>query len=91
MPWVEKEVKIINRLGLHARAAGCFRRAAAGFESEIKVRRLSMTANAKSLLGLMALEAGQGTSIRIMARGQDAEQAIQTLVKLVENRFGEKE
>ena len=50
-----------------------------------------MTATAKSLLGLMALVAGQGMSIRIMAKGQDADLAVTTLADLVQDRFGEKE
>ena len=91
MAAIEKEVKITNRLGLHARAAGAFRRTAAGFKADIKVSRMNMTANAKSLLGLMALEAAQGTSILIVAEGEDADQAVQTLVDLVESRFGEPE
>lgn len=88
---IEREVRIVNRLGLHARAAGHFRRTAAGFKANIDVIRESMTANAKSLLGLMALEAAQGTSIIIRAKGDDAEQAVAALVSLVAGRFGEKE
>lgn len=91
MPVCEKEVTIVNRLGLHARAAGNFRRTAAGFKAEIKVNRHTMTANAKSLLGLMALEAAQGTTILISAEGDDAEDAIQALADLVADRFGEEE
>jgi phosphocarrier protein HPr len=91
MSWIEKEVTIVNRLGLHARAAGSLRRTAAGFKAEIMIQRLTMTANAKSLLGLMALEAAQGTSVKIMAKGQDADQAVKTLAALIQNRFGEKE
>jgi phosphocarrier protein len=91
MPVIEREVRIVNRLGLHARAAGHFRRTAAGFKANIDVIRESMTANAKSLLGLMALEAAQGTSIIIRAKGDDAEQAVAALVSLVAGRFGEKE
>jgi phosphocarrier protein HPr len=91
MPWIEKEVTIVNRLGIHARAAGNLRRTASRFKSEIVIKRRSMRANAKSLLGLMALEAAQGTSVTIMARGQDADQAVKTLVQLIQDRFGEQE
>lgn len=87
----EKTVQIVNRLGLHARAAGLFRRTAAGFKADIQVVRGEITANAKSLLGLMALEASQGTSIMIRARGADAARAVETLVNLVGDRFGEPE
>jgi len=91
MTVAEIEVTIINRLGLHARAAGHFRRTAASFKSKIEVIRDSMTANAKSLLGLMALEACQGTTLKIVAEGEDAEAAIETLATLVAERFGEDE
>ena len=91
MQSAEKEVKIINRLGLHARAAGHFRRTAASFQAEIEVSRDNMSANAKSLLGLMALEAAQGATIRIRAQGPDADEAVDSLARLVADRFGEKE
>jgi len=61
------------------------------FKANIDVIREGMTANAKSLLGLMALEAAQGTKIVIRAKGEDAEQAVAALVSLVSNRFGESE
>jgi phosphocarrier protein HPr len=89
--WIVTEVTIVNRLGIHARAAGSLRRTAARFKSDIIIKRLSMSANAKSLLGLMALEAAQGTSVTVMAHGHDAEQAVKTLVQLVQDRFGESE
>jgi phosphotransferase system HPr (HPr) family protein len=91
MEEAEKSVIICNRLGLHARAAGLFRRTAAGFKAEIQVVRGEITANAKSLLGLMALEASQGTSLVIRARGSDAVSAVETLCELVCARFGEPE
>ncbi len=88
---VEKEFRIINRLGLHARAAGHFRRTAAAFNCDIEVVKDHITANAKSLLGLMALEAAQGTTIKVVARGEDAEEAVAALEALVSGRFGESE
>ena len=91
MEEVEKNVVICNRLGLHARAAGLFRRTAAGFKSDIQVVRGEITANAKSLLGLMALEASQGTSLIIRARGSDARRAIAALDELIGAKFGEPE
>jgi len=91
MESVEKELTITNRLGLHARAAGHFRRTAAGFQSHIEVVRGTMTANAKSLLGLMALEASQGTVIKVVAKGDDAAQAVEAIEKLVCEKFGEPE
>lgn len=91
MSEVEKEITVVNRLGLHARAAGRFRRTAASFKAHIEVQKDSITANAKSLLGLMALEAAPGTKIKIRAKGPDAQKAIDALAKLVTDRFGEKE
>lgn len=91
MSEVEKEITVVNRLGLHARAAGRFRRTAASFKAHIEVQKDSITANAKSLLGLMALEAAPGTKIKIRAKGPDAQKAIDVLAKLVADRFGEKE
>lgn len=91
MSEVEKEITVVNRLGLHARAAGRFRRTAASFKAHIEVQKDSITANAKSLLGLMALEAAPGTKIKIRAKGPDAQKAIDALAKLVADRFGEKE
>lgn len=87
----EAEVTIINRLGLHARAAGHFRRLAAGFAAEIEVSHGHITANGKSLIGLLALEGSQGIRLKIKAHGPDAEEAVQALADLVSNRFGESE
>ena len=91
MEEAEKNVVICNRLGLHARAAGLFRRTAAGFKADIQVVRGEITANAKSLLGLMALEASQGTRLLVRARGSDARHAVDALDELVRARFGESE
>ncbi len=91
MKSVKKDLKIINKLGLHARAAGQFRHTAAKYDSDIEVTRNNMSVNAKSLLGLMALEAYEGVSIQVIARGEDAEEAVAELDKLVKERFGEKE
>ena len=91
MSVVERQLKIINRLGLHARAAGHFRRVAAGFKADIEVSRDSTTANAKSLLGLMALEAAQGATITVRAKGPDAQAAVDAISRLVAERFGERE
>jgi phosphocarrier protein len=88
---VERTVKIINRLGMHARAAGKFRNLAAQYKSTIKLIKGKMEADAKSILGLMALEASKGTELLIRAWGEDAEQAVAALSRLIEERFGEDE
>jgi len=88
---VERKVKICNRLGMHARAAGKFRNLAAQFNSQIKVVKGNIEADAKSILGLMALEASKGSELILRARGEDAEEAVQALAQLIEERFGEEE
>ncbi len=87
----QKELTIANKLGLHARAAGHFRKTAAEFDSHIEVEKDNVTCDAKSLLGLMALEASKGTTITVHASGKDAHQAVEALENLVNNRFGEEE
>jgi phosphocarrier protein HPr len=88
---IRRKVKIVNRLGLHARAAGKLRNLAANFPCKIDVIKGNITANAKSLLGLMAIEGCKGTEIEIRARGDQAEDAVVALVDLIQNRFGEDE
>ena len=84
-------VKIRNRLGMHARAAGKFRNLAAQYQCQIKVIRGRMEADAKSIMGVMAVGASRGTELLLKAYGEDAEQALQALADLVESRFGEDE
>jgi phosphocarrier protein len=91
MPLVEVEVEIVNLKGMHMKAAGHFRRTAARFKSEISVSRDNMTVSAKSIIGLLGLQASRGASIEIRAEGEDAEEAAAALVKLISDRFGEKE
>jgi phosphocarrier protein HPr len=88
---VERVVKICNRLGLHARAAGKFRNMAAQFKCQIKVIKGRIEADAKSILGLMALEASKGTEIKIRACGEDCDEAVNALSELIADRFGEDE
>jgi phosphocarrier protein len=83
--------QIVNKLGLHARAAAKLTHAASGFQAEIWLSRSGRRVNAKSIMGVMMLAAGQGTSVLIEAEGADAEAALQTLVQLIADRFGEGE
>jgi phosphocarrier protein len=85
------EVEIVNRLGLHARAAAKFVTMASGFEADIRLGRGERQVNGKSIMGVMMLAAGKGTQLEIVAEGDDAEQALAELQKLVEDRFGEDE
>jgi len=85
------ELTIINKLGLHARAAALLRETAQKFKSEIYIIKNNTEVNAKSLLGLIAMGLSRGTIIKISASGPDAEEAIEALKRLVENKFNEKE
>jgi phosphocarrier protein HPr len=86
-----KSVEIINKLGLHARAAAKLTQIAGGFQSEIWLSRSGRRVNAKSIMGVMMLAAGQGTSVLVEAKGDDADNAIAAIAKLVADRFGESE
>lgn len=87
---MEIEVTIRNRQGLHARPAAQFVRTAGKFpECEVTVNRDGMSVNGKSIMGMMMLAAGAGTSLRIVAEGDGAEELCQDLKDLVESGFGE--
>lgn len=87
----EIEVQVVNRLGLHARAAARFVRLASSFESRITVSRESSRIDGKSILGLLTLAARKGTLLRLTAEGGDAGEALTQLDTLVRERFGEDE
>ena len=86
---VVREVEIINERGLHARASAKFVKTAAQFDAEIKVSREGQTVDAQSIMGLMMLAAGIGSSIEISAEGPEAESAVEALVQLINDRFHE--
>lgn len=86
---VSRTVEIINERGLHARASAKFVKTAAQFEAEVKVSRDGQTVDAQSIMGLMMLAAGIGSTVDIHAEGPDAEAAVDTLVQLVSDRFHE--
>ena len=89
MPSIEAE--IVNRLGLHARAAAKLTHIASGFQSEIWLSRSGRRVNAKSIMGVMMLAAGKGSTVRLEAEGADADAALAALTKLIADRFGEGE
>ncbi len=89
MAVIERRVRIVNELGLHARPAAEFVKLASKFKSEIRVRRDDMTVNGKSIMGVMTLAAEQGSELVITANGVDAEEAVKALVALVESGFRE--
>ena len=86
-----QQVTIINRLGLHARAAARFVQTAAAFKCEISVIKNGNKVNGKSIMGLMMLAASQGTSLELLTNGENEEGAMQALVALIAARFGESE
>ena len=85
----EREARIVNPLGLHARPAARIVRMANGFVSEITIAKDGMAVNAKSIMGVMMLAAECGSSITIKADGSDAEAAVDALLALVAQGFGE--
>ncbi len=91
MAEIETELTIINKLGLHARAAAKLVTVASGFESDIQLIRDSRSANAKSIMGVMMLAAGKGTALQLIVSGSDAEAASEAIIELVNDRFGEGE
>ena len=82
---------IINKLGLHLRAASELVKTVTGFESEVHILRNNMEVDARSMLGLLGLEASMGVDIMIRADGSDEEKALRAVVGLVEARFYEEE
>jgi phosphocarrier protein len=86
-----RELRIVNRKGLHARATAKFVQCAEQFESAIQVTRCGETVGGTSIMGILTLGAGIGTTITVTAVGPDADAAIQALDALVAGRFGEDE
>ena len=84
-----RSVTIVNKLGLHARAAARFVQEASSFESTIDVRHAGKEVNGKSIMGMMMLAAAQGMTIDLIANGGDEENALDTLEALILDRFGE--
>ena len=88
---IEKELEIINKLGLHARVSSKFTRLAGQFKSDIWISRNNRRVNAKSIMGVMMLAAGKGSSVRIEVSGEDETAALSALEALINNRFDEAE
>ena len=86
---IEKEITIINRLGLHARPAAMFVRIASRFRSEVWVAKEGEQINGKSIMGLMMLAAGQGSKLTIKCEGPDADRVMEELEELIQQKFNE--
>lgn len=91
MPEVKGSFRIINKLGMHARAAAVFVQTASRFSSDILVRKGGAEVNGKSIMGILQLATVQGEVIEIVARGRDGRQALDALEQLIQDRFGEEE
>jgi phosphocarrier protein HPr len=83
------EVQIVNKYGLHARPAAEFVKLANRFRAEVWIRKDDVEVSGKSIMGVMMLAAECGSTVNIRASGEDAADAVQALVELVGNRFGE--
>lgn len=88
---MQQEVEIINKLGLHARASTKLTQMAGQFASEVWIERNGRRVNAKSIMGVMMLAAGKGSKVLLETSGSDESQAMQALLDLINNRFGEGE
>ena len=86
---IEKELAIVNRLGLHARPAAMFVRIVSRHRAEIWVSKEGEEVNGKSIMGLMMLAAGQGSKLRIRCDGPDADKAMEELEELIKAGFNE--
>ncbi|MGB0713586.1 MAG: HPr family phosphocarrier protein [Gammaproteobacteria bacterium] len=88
---LETQVTIVNRLGLHARAAAKFVNTASAYSSEILIGSDGREVNGKSIMGVMMLAASKGTQLTLKSNGPDEEEARDALIKLIGERFGEPE
>lgn len=86
---ISREVIVLNKTGIHARPASVFVKTASAYKSNITVTKGERKGNAKSMINILSLGLVKDSTITISAEGEDAETAIETLVKLVESKFGE--
>jgi phosphocarrier protein HPr len=87
----KRDIEIINKLGLHARASAKLTQLASSFKCEVNLERNGRRVNAKSIMGVMMLAAGKGTTISIDTEGDDETAAMDGLVALITDKFGEGE
>lgn len=89
MPVIERDVEIVNRLGLHARAAAKLVHTASGFDSQVTLEKDGEEVDAKSILGVLLLAAAQGSRLTVRAAGDDEAEAIAAVTGLIADRFQE--
>ena len=88
---IKKDVKVVNKLGLHARASAKLTQTAARFKCGVWIARNGRRVNAKSIMGVMMLAAGKGATITVDADGEDADTALAAVLKLIADKFDEGE
>ncbi len=88
---ISREIEIINKLGLHARASAKLTQLAAKYPCEVWMTRNQRRVNAKSIMGVMMLAAGKGSTVTLETEGPDEQECMDSLVQLIETRFGEGE
>ncbi len=88
---VERKVTIINKLGLHARAASKLAQLSQKFSAQVTIALEGNKADASSIMGLMLLAGGQGKQVQVIAQGEDAEQAAESICQLINEKFDEEE
>lgn len=86
---ISRDVTIINRLGLHARAATRLVNCASEFEAEVLLKKAARSVNGKSIMGVLTLAAATGTELTIETQGDDEQLAMDAVIRLINNRFGE--
>lgn len=87
----EESITIINKLGLHARAAGKLVETTSRFSCDITIEKDGRNVDGKSIMAMMMLAAGKGTDITVKTNGEDEEEAIKAVLALINDRFGEDE
>ena len=88
---IQRQITIINKLGLHARASAKLTKLAGSFACSVHLSRNDRRINAKSIMGVMMLAAGKGSTVTIDTEGDRADEALQAMLELIANRFGEEE
>ena len=88
---ISRDIEIVNKLGMHARAAAQFVQLASNFSSHIEIEKDGRRVNGKSIMGVMMLAAGKGSVVTLYADGEDEEESINKIEELINNRFNEEE
>ena len=88
---IQTNITISNKLGLHARASAKLTKLAGGFRCEVFMARGERRVNAKSIMGVMMLAAGKGTEVQLEVDGEDEQAAMDSLIALINDKFGEGE